>query len=277
MILLPAPPRAGRNVYHLSFSAAAWELQLSRLEAGASPDKEVMQASASTAEAGCLGTPCPLPRGRIDCENKPTDLYRRSWGVDPHQLRAQVCFVSEWPKRVWFAISLGLKSEQSPVDLLVSVTDRIIQRPLPHWRICKVSLQLPGLKRLRDLIIFGTSLSQIQWKSANRLWNYGKVEWTNIELQKALESRLKMRLKPGSWVCHSCHPHVIYLWAWMDGTQDPYSSDVVTAGSDYLWNLGSACVLKDENIHKCQNKKKAYTKEASRGRALPLHSHPRCH
>lgn len=76
----------------------------------------------------------------------------------PHELRAQVCFGSERPKKVRLAIK-HLKSKQSSVHLLMSVTDGIIQQPLPHWRICKVSLQLPGLKRLRDLIIFGTSLS----------------------------------------------------------------------------------------------------------------------
>lgn len=73
-----------------------------------------------------------------------------------------------------------------------------------------------------------------------------------------------MRLKPGWCARHSCHPRVIYLWAWVDKTQDPYSSDVVTAGSDYLWNLGSACVLKDENIPKCQN-----TKEGSHKGNIP--------
>lgn len=49
-----------------------------------------------------------------------------------------------------------------------------------------------------------------------------------------------MRLKPGSCVHHSFHPHVIYLWAWMDKTQDPCWSGAVTAGSDHLWNPGSA-------------------------------------
>lgn len=65
--------------------------------------------------------------------------------------------------------SVCVSRESKALDLLMSVTDRITQQPLHHWRICKVSLQLPGLKRLRDLIIFGTSVSQIQWKSANRL------------------------------------------------------------------------------------------------------------
>lgn len=44
------------------------------------------------------------------------------------------------------------------MDLLMSVTDGLIQWPLPHWRIYKVSLQLPGPKRLRDLIICESSL-----------------------------------------------------------------------------------------------------------------------
>lgn len=215
MILLPAPPRAGRNVYHLSFSAAAWELQLSRLElpqikTSCKPVPPQQKQDVLALLAPCPGVGLTVRTNPLTCTEGHGEWILINLG---HK------FVL-WPKGVWFAVSLGLKSEQSPVDLLVSVTDGIIQRPLPHWRICKVSLQLPGLKRLRDLIIFGTCLSQIQWKSANRLWNYGKVEWTNIELQKALESRLKMRLKPGSWVHHSCHPHVIYLWAWMDGTQD---------------------------------------------------------
>lgn len=102
-------------------------------------------------------------------------------GEGPHELRAQVCFVSEWTDEVWFTISLGLKSEQNPVDLVVSVMDGVTQWSFPHQGISKVSLQLSGLKRLGGLFIFGTSLSLslshiIQWKSADGLINYGKVE-----------------------------------------------------------------------------------------------------
>lgn len=86
-----------------------------------------------------------------------------------------------------------------------------------------------------------------------------------------LESRLKMRLKPGSCVHHSCLLHVIYLWAWMGKTQNPYPSDTVTAGSDYLWNLGSACVLEDENIHKPSKHKGRLTQ-----RKHPAAVHSRC-
>lgn len=176
---------------HISSFFFCSSLRTATLQAGVSPDKEVMQASASTAEGGCLGTPWPLPRGRIACENKHTHLYKGS--REGSWTQAHKGLVNLGHKFVLGASDLkrsGLPSvcvsrASQALDLLMSVADRIIQWPLPHWRICKVSLQLPGLKRLRDLIIFGTSVSQIQWKSANRLWNYGKVEWTNTELQEA--------------------------------------------------------------------------------------------
>lgn len=60
---------------------------------------------------------------------------------------------------VWFAAGVGLKSEQSPVNSLVSVTAGVTRWPLPQWGISKVSLQVPDLKRLEGLIVFGTSLS----------------------------------------------------------------------------------------------------------------------
>lgn len=84
--------------------------------------------------------------------------------------------MSEWTNEVWFATSLGLKAEQSPVDSPVSMTARVTWWPLSHWGISKASLQLPGLKRLGGLIIFGISLSLIQWKPANGLISYGKVK-----------------------------------------------------------------------------------------------------
>lgn len=56
-------------------------------------------------------------------------------------------------------MSLDLKSEQSTVDLLVSMIDGVTQWPFPHWVISKVFLQLLRLKRLEGLIIYGTSLS----------------------------------------------------------------------------------------------------------------------
>lgn len=181
MILLPAPPRAGKNVCHLSFSAAAWELQLSRLDFPQIKKSCKPVPPQQKQDVWALLAPCPGV-GLAVRTNSLTCIKVHGSGSS----RAQVCFGSEWPKEGWFALSLGLKREQSPVDLLMSVTDRIIQRLLPRWRIWKVSLQLPSLKGLRYLIIFGTSLSQIQWKSANRLWNYRKAEWANTELQKTL-------------------------------------------------------------------------------------------
>lgn len=135
-----------------------------------------MQVSTSTAELGCLGTPRPLPMGRIACENKIICTYKSSLERVLHGLRAQACFVNELIDEVWFAISLGLKSKQSPMDSPASMTAGVTRWLLPHWGISKVSLQLPGLKRLGGLIIFGISLSQIQWKSANGFINYGKAK-----------------------------------------------------------------------------------------------------
>lgn len=46
-----------------------------------------------------------------------------------------------------------------------------------------------------------------------------------VETSSPLESRLKMRLKPGLcvWLSESsCHPHVIYLWALVYKIQHPY-------------------------------------------------------
>lgn len=122
----PCPSKSWQN--HVSSFLFCSSLRTAAVPAEVSPDKEVMQASASTAEVRCLGTLCPLPRGRIACENNPLtciNVHGRlmnsgSWRT--HELRAQVCFGIEWPKEVWFAISLCLKREQSPG--FVNVCDR---------------------------------------------------------------------------------------------------------------------------------------------------------